>query len=98
MMIDKKTFWIGVMTIVLAVLLAAHAMQPGMVMPTASAQEVIDHRDWAMATARTASGGEVLYVLDKRGGQLTVLTWNTRERRPEFGVANAVSLPGVFNP
>lgn len=97
MMIDKKTFWIGVMTIVLAVLLAAHAMQPGMLMPAASAQEVLDHRDWAMATARTAAGGEVLYVLDKRNGQLTVLTWNTRDRRPEFGVGNAVSLPSIFN-
>ena len=98
MMIDKRTFWIGVMTIVLAVLLAAHAMQPGVAMPVAAAQEVIDHRDWGLATARTASGGEVLYVLDKRNGQLTVLTWNTRERRPEFGVPNAVSLPTIFNP
>ena len=97
MMIDKKTFWIGVMTIVLAVLLAAHAMQPGVIMPAASAQEVLDHRDWSLATARTASGGEVLYVLDKRNGQLTLINWNTQERRPEFGVANAVSLPAVFN-
>ena len=97
MMIDKKTFWIGVMTIVLAVLLAAHAMQPGVMMPTATAQEVLDHRDWSLATARTAAGGEVLYVLDKRNGQLTVVTWNTAQRRPEFGVANAVSLPAVFN-
>lgn len=96
-MIDKKTFWIGVMTIVAAVLVSAHAMQPGAMMPVAQAQEVIDHRDYAMATTETADGGEVLYILDKRTGQLAVLTWNTQARRPEFTQNGIASLPQVFN-
>lgn len=95
MMIDKKTFWIGVMTIVAAVLLAAHAMQPTSLLPIANAQEVADSRDWAMATAEMASGGQVLYILDKRTGQLALITWNQQTRRPEFGPVQ--SLPAVLN-
>ena len=56
-MIDKKTFWIGVMTIVTAVLLAAHSMQPGNLMPSAlgMSQEAVEHRDYSMATCETAA-------------------------------------------
>lgn len=96
-MIDKKTFWIGVMTIVAAVLVSAHAMQPGALMPVAQAQQVVDHRDYAMATTETAAGGEVLYVLEKRSGQLVVLTWNTQARRPEITQNGTASLPQVFS-
>ncbi len=97
-MIDKKTFWIGVMTIVAAVLLAAHAVQPGgsPMMPIASAQEISDHRDYAMATAETAAGGEVLYILDKRSGMLALLGWDTQTRRP-VAIGRVESLPAQFN-
>jgi hypothetical protein len=94
-MIDKKTFWIGVMTIVAAVLLAAHAMQPGTLMPVAGAKEVADHRDWSMVTAETAAGGEVLYVLDNRSCQLALLSLNTQARRPELSLVR--SAPTMFN-
>jgi hypothetical protein len=95
-MIDKKTFWIGVLTIVAAVLLAAHSMQPGSLMPVAQAQESVDHRDYAMATAETAAGGEVLYILDKRSGMLALIGWDTQARRPT-PIGGVESLPAVFN-
>ncbi len=96
-MVDKKTFWIGVMTIVAAVLLAAHALQPGASLPAAyAAQESVDQRDWAMATAETAAGGEVLYILDKRTGQLALLGWDNQAGRPV--PIDFKSLPAVFNP
>jgi hypothetical protein len=96
-MIDKKTFWIGVMTIVAAVLLAAHSMQPGPMMPTALAmsQEAVEHRDYAMATCETAAGGEVLYILDKRSGVIALIGWDTQTRRPTPIASD--SLPAVFN-
>lgn len=95
-MIDKKTFWIGVMTIVAAVLLAAHAMQPSTLMPVAAAQEAVEHRDYAMATTATAAGGEVLYILDKRSGQLMLIGWDNQTRRP-VPIGQVQSLPAVFN-
>ena len=83
-MVDKKTFWLGVLSIVAAVLLAAHAMQPSMMMPTARAAEAVHNEDFAMASAESPQGGEVLYVLDKRSGTLALFTWNSQARRPEL--------------
>jgi len=96
-MIDKKTFWIGVMTIVTAVLLAAHSMQPGNLMPSAlgMSQEAVEHRDYSMATCETAAGGEVLYILDKRSGVIALIGWDTQTRRPTPIASD--SLPAVFN-
>jgi len=95
-MIDRKSFWIGVMTIVAAILLAAHAMQPGSVMPVAQAQQVVDHRDYSMATCTTAAGGEVVYILDKRSGMLALLGWDNQAKRPT-PIGDVQSLPAVFN-
>ena len=94
-MIDKKTFWIGIMTVVAAVLLAAHAMQPSL-LPAAYAQEAVEAREFSMATATAANGGEVLYILDKRSGRIVLVGWDNQARRP-VQVAQAVSLPAVFN-
>lgn len=100
-MIDKKTFWIGVLTIVAAVMLAAHSMQPGSTMPSLmptaqAAQEAVDHRDYSMATCETAAGGEVLYILDKRSGMLALIGWDSQTRRPA-PIGGVESLPAVFN-
>ncbi len=65
-------------------------------MPTAQGvQEVVEHRDYSMATAEPAAGGEVLYILDKRSGIIALIGWDTQTRRPApIGVE---SLPLVFN-
>ena len=82
-MVDKKTFWTGVLAIMAVMLLALHAMQPTSLLPTAEARLTIDNRDFAMATAEAPNGGEVLYILDKRNGALALMNWNTQTRRPE---------------
>ena len=81
-MIDKKTFWTGILTLGAIVLLAVCALQPSL-LPSAEARLTLDNRDFALATAEAANGGEVLYVLDKRAGLLALVVWNNQTRRPE---------------
>ena len=81
-MIDKKTFWTGILTLGAIVLLAVTALQPGALLPTADARLTLDNRDFAMATAEGVNGGEVLYVLDKRAGLLALVVWDNQTRRP----------------
>ena len=92
--IDRKTFWLGILVVVAVVLLAAHALQPTSLLPTAQAQEAVDHRDYSMATATAASGGEVLYILDKRTGNLGLIVWDSQARRPV--IRDVKPLTGVF--
>lgn len=94
-MIDKKTFWIGIMTVVAAVLLGVHALQPAAVMPSAHARETVDSRDYAMATAEAANGGELLYILDKRSGLLALVAWDNQTRRPV--AVDVQAVPAAFN-
>ena len=95
-MIDKKTFWIGIMTVVAAVLIAAHAMQPAFLPAAYATQEAVEAREFSMATTTAANGGEVLYILDKRTGRLVAVGWDNQTRRP-VQVAASVSLPVVFS-
>ena len=81
-MLDKKTFWTGILTLGAIVLLAVHATQPNALLPTADARLTVDNRDYAMATAEAVNGGEVLYVLEKRTGQLALVVWNNVTRQP----------------
>ena len=86
--IDKKTFWLGVMAVIFAVLLVAHATRPtAFAQPAAAAsmavvQESVDGRDYSMVTAAQADGSEALYVLDKRTGAMAVMIWNAQTGRP----------------
>lgn len=89
--LDKKTFWIGILTLSAAVLLAAHAMQPASLLPTAQAEESVESRNYAMATAEAPDGGEVLYVLDKRSGGLGLFVWDAQGRRPVLVNARPVT-------
>lgn len=94
--LDKKTFWIGILVLTAAVLLAAHVMQPTQtsILPTAlggSMQESVENRDYAMATATSADGGEVLYVLDKRSGVLGLFTWDAQNQRPQLVSAKPIA-------
>ena len=80
--LDKKTFWIGILTLSAAVLLAAHALQPTSLLPTAHARESVENNEYAMVTAEAPNGGEVLYVLNKRSGGLGLFTWDPQTRKP----------------
>lgn len=81
--LDRRTFWLGVSAVMFTVLLAAHASRPGLVMPTASAAEVVDGRDYSLVTAAQADGNEAIYVLDKRTGFMAMVQWNISAGRPE---------------
>lgn len=81
--LDVRTFWIGVLAVIFAVLLAAHALQPGAFLSTATAAEAVDSRDYMAATALQDDGSEALYVLDKRTGLLALLVWDPQTRRPQ---------------
>ena len=81
--VDRKTFWVGVMAVIFAVLLAAHASRPDLTLPTAQAAETVDARDYQLATSLQADGNEALYVLDKGSGLLALVQWNTTTGRPE---------------
>lgn len=72
---DKKTYAIGVLSIIAAVLLAANLMP----VPVAEATTVIKDRDYTLATTRGQRGGEALYVIDNRTGQIATITITNRQ-------------------
>ncbi|MGC4033014.1 MAG: hypothetical protein QM754_15015 [Tepidisphaeraceae bacterium] len=67
---DKKTFTVGVLSIIAAVLLAANLIS----VPQVQAATAIKDRDYTLATTRGQRGGESLYVIDNRTGQIASLT------------------------
>lgn len=71
---DKKTYWIGVLSIISAVLFAANLMP---VQPVQAATSIKD-RDYTLATTRGQRGGESLYVIDNRSGQIATITIDNR--------------------
>ena len=77
---DTKTFTIGVLSVIAAVLFAAQFLPS---QPAVAATSIKD-RDYQMATARATQGGENLYVIDNGTGMLAVFTWdpNTRTLKP----------------
>lgn len=73
---DKKTFGIGILSLMAVVLMIANFMP---VQP-ASAGTVIKDRDYQLVTAKVQQGGEALYVLDNRTGLLAVFVWDPTSR------------------
>ena len=67
---DKKTYAVGVLSIIAAVLLVANLMP----LPVAEATTTIKDRDYTLTTTRGQRGGEDLYVIDNRTGQIAMLT------------------------
>jgi hypothetical protein len=47
----------------------------------ADAAVAIKDRDYSMVTARSTRGGETVYVIDNRSGQIAVFTWDAGQRR-----------------
>ncbi|MGN6506896.1 MAG: hypothetical protein ACTHM6_15180 [Tepidisphaeraceae bacterium] len=86
---DKKTYAIGVLSVVAAILLVANIMP----MPTTQAATVIKDRDYTLATTRSQLGGEVLYVIDNRTGQVAVVSVVNRQLTP-LAIQSLTSLSG----
>lgn len=73
---DKKLFIIGVLSLSAVVLFAANLLQPR----TANAALVVKDNDYTAVTARTAKGGEALYILDNRTGAMIVMSYDPARR------------------
>jgi len=73
---DKKTFIIGVLSLSAVILFAANLLQPR----TANAGLVVKDNDYTAVTARTARGGEALYILDNRTGAMVVMSYEPNRR------------------
>ena len=66
---DKKTYAVGILSILAGLLLVANLI------PTpAQATTTIKDRDYTLTTTRGQRGGEDLYVIDNRSGQIAMLT------------------------
>jgi hypothetical protein len=71
----RQNIAIVVLSLTAAVLLAAHVLvQP------AEAQVVIKDREYQLVTAKIQTGGDGLYILDIRTGQLAVFTYDPASR------------------
>jgi hypothetical protein len=70
-MLDKKTFIIGVLSISAVVLTAANLLQPRV----AEASFVVKDQDYTAVTARVSKGGEGLYIVDNKTGNMIVLSF-----------------------
>jgi hypothetical protein len=69
---DKKTFWIGILSLTATLLLMGNYFAPQPVLATTSVKD----RDFSMVTANTQTGGESLYVLDNRSGRIAVYSYD----------------------
>lgn len=71
----RQNVAIVILSVTAALLLAAHVLvQP------AAAQAVIKDRDYQVVTAAIATGGDGLYILDSRTGQVAVFTYDAASR------------------
>jgi hypothetical protein len=84
---------IAILSATAAFMLAAHVFLPTNV----NAANVIKDRDYQVVTARVQAGGEGLYILDNRTGQVAVFTYDpaTRGLRPRQvrPVSDAFAVP-----
>jgi hypothetical protein len=74
---ERKKFTIAVLTATAALLGAAHWLVP---QPTARAEAVVKDRDYQVVTCRIQNGGDALYVLDNRSGQIAVFIYDPGAR------------------
>jgi hypothetical protein len=82
----KKQTLIGMLSLSAMILLAANWLLPG----SASGDVSVKERDYQMVTAPIENGGDALYILDLRSGQIAVFTYDPSARGVvAAGVRNA---------
>lgn len=72
---NRKTLSIVALSISATVLALACMVSP----TPATADAVVAGRDYQAVTARMQTGGDALYVLDNKTGQLAVFTYNLKD-------------------
>jgi len=89
----RNNLGIGILSTTALLLIIAHWLVPA----PAGAQVAIKERDYQVVTARIATGGDGLYILDNRTGQVAVFTYDPSARtlraRTKLNVSDAVTLP-----
>ena len=89
----RTNLGIGILCITAVLLILAHWFVPA----PAAAQVAIKERDYQVVTARITTGGDGLYILDNRTGQIAVFTYDAASRsvraRQVRMVADAFNLP-----
>jgi len=88
MLMDKKTFTLGCLSIIATILFVAN-LTPTQV---AEASTVIKDRDYTMATTRGQKGGEILYVLDNRTGQIAAVSISANRTLDPIAVSSLTDL------
>lgn len=82
----KKQTIIGLLTLSAMILATANWLLPR----RASADVEVKERDYQMVTAPIENGGDALYILDLRSGQIAVFTYDPAARGvAPVGVRNA---------
>ncbi|MGB7156894.1 MAG: hypothetical protein WBD40_02440 [Tepidisphaeraceae bacterium] len=76
---DSKTYGIGILSLTALVLIVANCLVP----PKASAELSVTGAGYSVVTARVQSGGDGVYILDNRTGNLAVFTYDPGSRRLE---------------
>ena len=89
----RQNLGIGILTLTAVMLVAAHWFVPA----PATAQVAIKERDYQVVTARLATGGDGLYILDNRTGLVAVFTYDPSSRsvraRTVKAVGDAFAVP-----
>ena len=89
----KKNLSIAALSVTALLLGVAHWFAP----QPARAAEAVKERDYQIVTARVQQGGDGLYILDNRTGQLAVFTYDPAARavrpRQVRPIADAFNIP-----
>ena len=77
MTMDSKTLSIVTLSITAIVLVLANMASP----TPATAEAVVAGRDYQAVTTRMQTGGDALYILDNKTGQLAVFSYDLKEKK-----------------
>ena len=92
MMVDKKTFVLGVLSLSAVILVVANILAPRGV----NAADTIKDNDYQLQTGLITTGGEALYVTDNRSGMMAAFAYN-RTRGTIEPLAPAKAVQDAFN-
>jgi hypothetical protein len=87
MNMKSKLLAIGFLSITALILFIAQfvPVQPAL------AGDTLKDRDFSICSARSARGGDTIYVIDNRAGMMAVFTWDAGQRALLIGGVGPVS-------
>lgn len=88
---NSKLMTIGFLSLTALILFIAQFLP---LQPQARAADSIKDRDFSLLSAKSSRGGETVYVVDNRSGQIAVFTWDAGGRR--LAPAGAGNLADAF--